>query len=220
MSCPFHSQRQGCPYRSRKNCPFQNSPLIIGDLSSYDIKRIMDKGSKGLTESLYHDIKRQEIPHKQLGESMGLVTEVMCVDGVCKEIAYAVALEDGDGPVSKKLKKVIKSKKSSRKRKSRSRKRSRKSRKRKSRSRKRKKGGHFIEAKGIAQVGTLGDGGIRTMKKYKSSRDSNIESETKAQRRKAQLVRSLSQSRLLRNLSPKARKLEREFSKASKKYNL
>lgn len=91
----------------------------------------------GLIDSVSRDIRKQFKTYpddiKSFGESIGLVTEVMCVDGVCKEISYAITAENGDGPVSKKLKKTIKdSKRKSRKR---SRKRSRRKSKRKSRKR-------------------------------------------------------------------------------------
>lgn len=102
---------------------------------------------EGLIDSLSRDLRIQNLPRGigQFGESIGLETHKMCVNGICKEIAHVIVLEDGNGPVSEKLKKTIqqnKPKTRSRKKRSRSRKRksSRKKRSRNSRSRK-KRGG-------------------------------------------------------------------------------
>ena len=181
-------------------------------------------------QDLANDIKRKYPGDiKDFGESIGLVTEVMCVNGVCKEIAYIIKHEDGKGPVSKKLKKEIKPRKRSRKRSrksSRKRKKSRKRSRKNSRKRTRapKRGGSFAKATGRVQLGNIADGdgnsnGIKARSQFTSGYDMPFQYETQRRQKLNQLKRSISNSKLRRMLSPKARRLSRTFDRAEKELN-
>lgn len=65
----------------------------------------------GLIDSLSRDLRTQfkTVPGgiKKFGESIGLVTNVICENGICKEISHVIVNENGNGPISRKLKSAL-----------------------------------------------------------------------------------------------------------------
>ena len=97
-SCQFHTPSRGridCPYY--KNCPF----------ASRSRSRLPSRASPALVKSITNDI--MSLPFSDvsaISKSMG-IGDKLCKGDKCKEIAYVVILENGNGKTSTKLKKIL-----------------------------------------------------------------------------------------------------------------